>query len=166
MPPLPGMELGAPPPPAPRRLPASFVRRTRWNVGTLFGLALFVFGGLMTVAIFFAKPLAALFPGFFALGGFFILKHSLQTAAQTLRAFRLGRATPGRVFSLGRDTTQRINQQHPFKLVYHYDVAGHQHEGTLISFDSTLATRRCGQPLWVLALEDEPTHSALYPPVA
>ena len=167
MPPLPGMELGPPPPETPRELPKGFALRTRLtgNVATWVGLIFFTFGTVMAIAISFASLWATLFPGFFALGGFGMLRHGLTHASNTLRAFRFGTAVAGTVHSIGLDPNNRINDQYARKLIYHFQVGNQLHEGTLISFDSTLSTRRHGQPLWVLYLPEDPSKNTLYPPV-
>jgi hypothetical protein len=59
----------------------------------------------------------------------------------------------------------RINDQYARKLVYHFQIENQLHEGSFSSFDSTLSTRRSGQPLWVLYLPEDPTKNTLYPPV-
>jgi hypothetical protein len=161
------MELGPPPPPTPRVLPKGFALRTRLtgNVATWVGLIFFTFGSLMAVAIFFASPWATLFPLFFALGGFGMLRLGLTQANNTLRAFRFGTAVAGQVHSVGLDSSNRINDQYARKLTYHFQIENQLHEGTLSSFDSTLSTRRSGQPLWVLYLPEDPTKNTLYPPV-
>ena len=167
MPPMPGMELGPPPPPAPRELPKGFAFRTRFsgNIATLVGLVFFGVGSILTIAFLFAHPLAALFPLFFALGGFGMLRYGLTTAGNTLRAFREGIAVAGRVHSVGLDHTQQVNGKYPYKLLYHFDIGSYTHEGRVISFDSTLSQRRQGQPLWVLYVENAPDKNTLYPPV-
>jgi hypothetical protein len=167
MPPLPGMELGPPPPTTPRVLPKGFALRTRLtgNVATWVGLIFFTFGSLMAIAIFFASPWATLFPLFFALGGFGMLRLGLTQASNTLKAFKHGTAVAGHVHSVGLDSSNRINDEYARKLIYHFQVENQLHEGTLSSFDSTLSTRRSGQPLWVLYLPDDPTKNTLYPPI-
>jgi len=167
MPPLPGMELGPPPPAAPRTLPKGFALRTRLtgNIATWVGLIFFTFGSLMTVAIFFAKPWASLFPLFFVLGGFGMLRLGLTQANNTLRAFRFGTAVAGSVHQVSFDTSQSVNGKHPYKLTYHFQVGGNLHEGAIVSFDSTLSQRRSGQPLWILFHPDDPAQNTPYPPV-
>lgn len=167
MPPLPGMELGPPPPPTPRELPKGFAFRTRFtsNIATLVGLIFFGVGSILTIAFLFAHPLAALFPLLFALGGFGMLRYGLTTAGNTLRAFRTGLAKEGKVHSVSFDTTTTVNGKHPYKLTYHFQLDGQLHEGKVVSFDSTLSQRRSGQPLWVLYVEGAPDKNTLYPPV-
>jgi hypothetical protein len=99
------------------------------------------------------------------LGGFSMLRYGWKSASATLRAFQQGTATKGKIAGINIDTTQSINNQHPWKLIYHFTAGGQQHEGVLISWDSTIASRRTGQPLWVLYVEDDPSQCTLYPPV-
>jgi hypothetical protein len=92
-------------------LPKGFALRTRLtgNVATWVGLIFFTFGSLMAIAIFFASPWATLFPLFFALGGFGMLRLGLTPANNTLRAFRFGTAVAGHVHSVDLDSSNRIN---------------------------------------------------------
>lgn len=162
------MELGPPPPEAPRPLPKGFAWRTRVsrNIATLVGFGLLFVAALMLIPMLAQGLwLPALFPAFFALGGFGMARYGISHANGVLRAFRHGVAERGKVASIGRDFSQSVNGTHPFKLIYHFPVNGHWHEGRLISFDSTLGERRPGQPLWVLYLADQPEVSTLYPPV-
>ncbi len=167
MPPLPGMELGPPPPSAPRALPNGFAFRQRvtGNIMTVVGAGFLTIGSLFTWAMLVAKPWVALFPGFFALGGFFMTRQGLLHAGKVLRAFRTGVAVEGRVASVSSDMSTTVNGRHPLKLTYHFAVGGHEHEGVVVSWDSTIENRMSGQPLWVLYVEDDPAQSTLYPPV-
>ncbi len=168
LPPPPGKELGPPPPAAPRPLPKGFALRTRLtsNMATLIGGAFLLIAFMMGLPMVVQKLwLPALIPAFFALGGFGMVRHGLAHANGILRAFRHGVAEKGKIASIGKDTTQSVNNVHPWKLVYHFPVNGHMHEGKVISFDSTIGKRMPGQPLWVLYLPDQPDLSTLYPPV-
>jgi hypothetical protein len=167
MPPMPGMELGPPPPATPRALPKGFAFRQRFskNIATILGLAISMFSLLFFLAMLRAKPVVAVLPGLFLLGGLSMLRYGWKTASATLRAFRYGVATEGRIAAIKLDTTQSINSQHPWKVIYHFTADGQQHEGVLISWDSTIASRRTGLPLWVLYVEGDPSQCTLYPPV-
>jgi len=168
MPPPPGTELGPPPPPAPRVLPQKFVFRTLCsrNFGFLFGA---IFGGvgsvMMIPMMLTGMWLPALFPALFVIGGFSVLKYGLNQGRNTIQAFSKGESVKGTVASLELDTTQSINGKHPWKLLYHFPVNDQLHEGKVVSFDSTMATRRIGQPLWVLYLPSDPEKNTLYPPL-
>ena len=167
MPRLPGQELGEPPPPAPRTFPKGIAFRTRWsgNVATLMGGAFFLLGSFFFLAFLREKSFAALFPLLFVVGGFFMFRLGWQNATRTLRAFRHGTAVAGKVHECRLDTTQSLNKRHPYKLTWHFTVGGHQYEGTLTSFDSTLGSRGGGQPLWVLYDPRDPGQNTIYPPV-
>lgn len=167
MPPRPGMELGAPPPPRPRELPRGFVRRTRWfnNTAIIAGTVFSVFGGGMLAAMLALKSFAAIIPACFLIGGISMLRYGWVHASSILRAFREGIAVPGEIKSVLLDTTQSINRRHPWKLVYHFIVDGHTQEGSVVSFDSTLQERRAGQPLWVLYVAEDPDQNTPYPPL-
>jgi hypothetical protein len=167
MPPLPGHELGEPPPPVPRKLPNGFAFRTRWtsNIATLVGGGFLAVGLLFLIAFIKAKTWAVVIPIFFMTGGFFVFLHGWRHASSVLRAFRKGVAVRGEVFECKVDRTQSMNGEHPFKLTWHFAVGNRQFEGTLTSFDSTLGSRARGQPVWVLYVADDPEQNTLYPPV-
>ncbi|TLD69818.1 hypothetical protein FEM03_15965 [Phragmitibacter flavus] len=167
MPPMPGMAIGAPPPPAPRSVPSGFPLRVLLtnNIASIIGAIIFGAGAFMTLMFLVAGNWGALFPGLFALGGFLVLRFGIKQGRSTLHAFRDGIAVEGKVHQVSKDTTTTVNGEHPWKLVYHFRVADHLHQGVLISFDSTLSKRVSGQPLWVLYVPENPEKNTLYPPV-
>ncbi len=167
MPPLPGMELGSPPPAAPRALPKQYEFRVKWssNIASLVGGLFFLVGTILFIPMVIVKTWAALFPLLFMTGGFFMFCYGRQHAAGVLKAFRDGLAVQGKIASVAMDTSQQINGRHPWRLVYHFPVSGCYQEGVLTSFDSTVGQRVSGQPLWVLYVEDDPTLSTVYPPL-
>ena len=161
------MELGPAPPEAPRSLPRGYAFRkcVSHNIATLVGSAFLFMGSMMLVPM--AKNgiwLPMLFPGFFALGGFFMVRQGLISAGSGLRAFRRGVAVSGTIASVSMDLTTKINNKHPWKILYHFPVNGQLHEGSLVTFESTFS-QRMGQPVWVLYLPEDPAHSTLYPAV-
>jgi hypothetical protein len=169
LPPPPGMSLGEPPPPTPRKLPRTYVKRVRWteNIATLVGL------GFSAVGILFAVPmivnklwLPALAPAFFLLGGVSMFRHGWKIAAGRLRAFRIGKAVQGSIHRIETDSTQQINGRHPLRVVYHFPVGDQLQEGVITTFDSTASRRSSGQPVWVLYNEADPTENAIYPPLS
>lgn len=167
MPPPPGQELGPPPPEVPRALPSGYAFRTRFfNLSVLLGIGFSGFSGLFLIQVLKnGQWLLALLPGFFLLGGLSCLRYGWSRASGILRAFRRGIAVPGKVASVCLDTTQSVNQKHPWKLTYHFTLDGRLYEGVITSFDSTLAQRAAGQPLWVLYVEKDPTQNTIYPPL-
>jgi hypothetical protein len=168
MPPPPGMDIGPPPPEAPRTIPKTYAFRIRWsrNIALIIGLAFTVFGGFLTSVFFFVNKWIALIPLFFFIGGFFMARLGWKNASATLKAFRYGQAVKGKIHSVSRDTSQSVNGKHPLLLVYHFDVDGILTEGVLSSFDTTLTKRFSGEPIWVLYVKEDPTKNAIYPPLA
>jgi len=162
-----GSVLGDEPPPAPRKLPKGFALRTRFtgNIATIAGSAFFFVGSLIFWGLVKAKTFAALFPFFFMISGFFLFRYGWKSASTVLRAFRRGVAVPGEVYECRIDRTQSVNGDHPYKLTWHFTVEGREYEGTLTSYDSTLGSRGCGQPLWVLYVPRDPAQNTIYPPV-
>jgi hypothetical protein len=167
MPPPPGSDPGPEPPDTPRKLPKGFAFRTLWsrNLLVIIGGVFFGGGALMSSLMLMAKTWAVLFPAFFVVGGFFMFLHGRKVAKGILRAFRHGKAVAGKVYQVSLDTTQSINERHPWRLVYHFPVDGQNHEGVLTSYDSTVGTRGSGQPVWVLYVEDDLDQNTLYPPL-
>lgn len=167
MPPPVGMGLGDAPPSAPRVLPKGFAFRQKWshNLGTLAGGILFLVSSLVFVGFVNARSWGALAPLFFMLLSAAMFIHGRRSAVAVLNAFRYGVAAEGKVDSLQLDTTQSINQKHPWVMTYHFPVGGSLVEGKLTSYNSTLGKRSVGQPLWVLYLESDPTQSTIYPPL-
>ena len=92
------------------------------------------------------------------------MRRSHAAAASTLNAFVRGTAVEGKVVGVSQDTSQSINGQHPWKLTYHFPVGGQLHEGTVVSWDSTITACSAGQPLWVLYLLADPEQNTAYPP--
>ncbi len=167
MPRMPGMELGPAPPDAPRALPRHFAFRLKWsqNIGVIIGLGMLLICGVMFAAMLKAHTWLAVAPALFSLLGLLAFVSGRRDAANTLRAFRHGMAAEGRIASVAQDTTQSVNGRHPWRMVYHFTAGDQPREGVITSFDSTLASRRSGQPLWVLYMPDDPDQSTPYPPL-
>jgi hypothetical protein len=168
MPPPPGMDIGPEPPSPPRKLPSGFATRMRLsgNVTTIFGLVFTGFGALLTLAMIGAKSWAVVFGGAFALGGLLMLKSGLQSANRILDAFKKGRAVRGKVSTVRQDTTTKVNDRHPWDIVYTFESGGHQYEGKMQTFETATANRYQGwPPVWVLVVEGDPDRNTLYPPV-
>ena len=166
--PPPGMEIGPPPPPTPRKLPPAYVRRVRWtsNLPVLIGGGFFLFGLLLFIPMVANRLWAALLPAFFMLGGGSMFRYGWRQASGVLQAFRHGRAVEGRVHRVSWDTSTTVNGEHPWKLVYVFTADDMRREGIITTFDSTAGERSSGQPLWVLYDEADPSRSAIYPPLA
>ena len=167
MPPQPGEGLGPPPPPIPRPLPRGFEFRQKWsrNIlaligGIFFLIGGFIFLGFLLLGLLIGTPL----PLLFMIGGFVMLRIGRSHARRTLNAFTRGTVVEGKIFSVAQDTSQTMNGAHPWKLTYHFPVNGQLHEGTIVSWDSTITARAAGQPLWVLYLPDDPAQNTAYPP--
>ncbi len=168
MPPLPGMELGPEPPPAPRELPEGFERRHKWTANplTLVGLIFSLVGWVLLIAFVFALPLFAPLPLLFVVLGWVLLRAGRRMAARTLNAFRLGRAVKGMITDVQLNTQYEVNGRHPWRIGYAFTTAnGEQHEGSASTFDSSAQDRQRGQPIWVLVVDDQPDHNTIYPPV-
>jgi hypothetical protein len=168
MPPPPGMDMGPAPPPPPRQLPKGFALKVGFtrNLATIFGLVISLFAGLITFALVSQGSWGAVFPGFFLLGGLALLRMGILNALHTLQAFRKGIAIKGRIASVTQDTQTKVNNRHPWNIVYTFESEGHSHDGKAITFDAETAVRLYGRPpAWVLVVEGKPDRNTLYPPV-
>jgi hypothetical protein len=168
MPPPPGQGLGEPPPPVPRPLPKCFAFRHKWsrNILALVGGIFFVAGSFIFVAFLLVGRLAGTpLPLLFMIGGLAMLRIGRRHAATTLNAFVRGIAVEGKVVRLSRDLSQTMNGEHPWKLTYHFPVGTQLREGVVVSWDSTVAARSPGQPLWVLYLPEDHDQNTTYPPL-
>lgn len=168
LPPPPGMDIGPPPPAAPRKLLPRYVRRVRItsNIAVMVGAGFFMFGLLMFIPMVVNRLWAAVLPGFFMLGGGSMFRYGWRQASGVLNAFRYGRAVEGKVHRVSWDTSTTVNGEHPWKLVYVFTADNQRYEGSVTTFDATAGERSSGQPLWVLYNEADPTQSAIYPPLA
>ena len=167
LPPPPGMELGSPPPDAPRALPKGFEVRVLWtrNVFAMVGGIFLLVAAPLMIALFFVKPIAGLFPMIHATVGFLLFRHGRSKGLSTIHAFRDGRAVKGEVSEVYVDTSTRVNGRSPWLLKYKFPVRGQMHEGEVRTWDADTAERERGQPLWVLYVEEAPEKNTLYPPL-
>jgi hypothetical protein len=162
------MDIGPEPPAPPRKLPSGFAMRMRLtgNVTTIIGLVFTGFGGLLTLAMINAPSWAILFGAFFLLAGLLMVKAGLGTANRILDAFKNGRAVKGKVSTVRQDTTTKVNDRHPWDIVYTFESEGHPYEGKMQTFETATANRFQGwPPVWVLVVEGDPERNTLYPPV-
>ena len=167
MPALPGSQLGSPPPEAPRELPKGFAFRMLWS-GNVLVMVGAIFGGIGTILflpMLVLFPPAALLPLVFMILGFVLFRSGRKAAKRTLKAFVNGTAIAGEVADVSRDHSESTNGQHPWKVTYHFNVDGTLHEGSAKSYDSTVAKRTAGQPVWVLYLAKDPAVNTIYPPL-
>lgn len=165
----PGMEIGPRPPDAPRSIPKRYARKVMWtsNFMTLVGLGFVAVGSLFTIPFLVNKLwVPSLIGMFFLVGGGIMFWTAFQAGRSRLRAFRYGKIVEGKVRSVRSDTSVSVNNQNPYKLIYHFPVGDTLQEGSIVTFDSTAWERQPGQPLWVLYDEKDPENSAIYPPLA
>jgi hypothetical protein len=152
LPALPGGNPGPTPPPAPRALPEGYERRLRYwkNVEVLIGI-------VFTIAFCWT----ILFP---IIGVLLWLKGS-RRAERTLRALRHGQLTRGRITSIELDTTQSINDQHPWTIAFDFDTPNGPGRGTSTAWDPFNARRSRGDVLWVAYTSMSESEAAIWPPI-
>ena len=113
-----------------------------------------------------AKSWAALFPGFFLLGGIGMIKQGIVHAVRTLDAFRNGTAILGKIATVEIELDTQSSGQKPWIIIYAFELDGQNHEGKLTTLDSAVAEQfRKHKPVWVLAVKGNPARNTLYPPV-
>ena len=168
MPPLPGMELGPEPPPAPRALPPGFERKQKWtgNPLALVGLIFSLVGWLLLLVFVFVLPLFAFIPLIFVVLGWVLLRAGRKESGRVLNAFKFGRAVKGAITEVHVDSSYSVNGRHPWRIHYSFQAAdGSTHEGSAMTFDTSAMDRQRGQPLWVLVVDAQPDQNTIYPPV-
>jgi hypothetical protein len=140
--------------------------RARLNFLMIGGLAFVLLGGMMTAFLISVKSWAALFPGFFFLGGLGMVKEGFRQGVRTLDAFRNGTGILGKVTSVRRDHQTEMNNRNPWDICYSFPMDGQTREGKVTTFESDTAERfSVNRPVWVLAVEKRPERNTLYPPI-
>lgn len=150
LPSLPGGDPGPRPPAVPRELPAGYALRVRWtgNVDVMIGL-------VFTVLFFWTV--------IFGVVGVMLFQRGWKRADGWLAALRSGRATGGVLAEVIVDTSQHVNNVHPWKLTYTYERAdGTIGEGFVTVWDPSSARRHAGDAIWVVY---EGEASSIWPPL-
>ncbi len=167
LPPPPGRDIGPEPPNPPRKLPIGFERRIRWteNVLVIIG-AIFSVVGVIPVLLFTQVHHAGILVfAIFLVMGIAMFVSGWKKAAHTLRAFKHGRAVKGEITEVYLDTTETINNRHPWRISYKFDADGQMMDDYAKTWDASAALRSAGQPLWVLYVVNDPSQNTIYPPV-
>jgi hypothetical protein len=148
-----GLDAGKPPGPPPRKIPAVYVKKLKYkNVHFLIGI-IFLVPFIWTII--------------FPIIGFFLLRHGLKVANKKLEALEKGVKTEGILTDIYKDTSQSVNGRHPWKIEYEFKTRN----GELISAKKTGAWnsnnryRKPNDKLWVVYLTEDPSVSAIWPPV-
>ncbi len=167
MPSLPGSVLIGEPPPAPRDLPKGFEMQQKWgrNPLAIVGGIFLLIGAIQFIVFIFVLPFIVPLPLIFLIVGFFLYRAGRRQSNRAIRAMRDGRAVKGQLREVYVDETLRVNQRHPYRLVYEFDTGLEKVEGFAQTFDDTAAERLPGQPVWVLYVENEPALNTIWPPV-
>lgn len=163
--PLPGLpprilaELALPapevpyPPDTPRQFPAGYANRVRYWKNVLFIL------GVVFTTVFCWSII-------FPMIGIPLWYYGHRKAERQLRALSLGRAVEGTITKVFRDTSQTINNEHPWQIDYRFETPTGTQEGAVTSWDPLTARREAGERVWVV-YDQAPDHTAssLWPPV-
>ena len=159
-------DRGAPPPPAPRALPAAFrdplTKNALVKAGKLVMVLAVAFIGL-TCATGHGIGLI----GLFALWAGHALKRAGQKAGELrLRMLEHGAAAQGEIVRVHLGAGETLDGRHLREIEYTFDVDGNQRAGKLRSTCPSSGLRQPGEPVWVVYDPRDPTNSSLWPPVA
>jgi len=176
LPPQPGEAREAPfimPPPAPRPIADSFAWKLLYSDGWFIAGMIFSILGvtfscigvsflLAVVTMLIGLPFALL--GFaFLIGGCAIIFWRYQKARTTVRVLQVGQAVRGEIVSVEQNLNVRVNQQHPWEIVYRFSVSGGSFEGKVSTLKKLPETLQVGKSVAVLYLPENPAHNAIYP---
>ena len=153
MPALPGGDPGPRPPDVPRTLPRGYENRIRYwkNVYVLIGF-------FFTIVFFWT----IIFP----LIGIPLWIVGRKKAKSKLAALRQGNPTRGWITSCEVDTSQTINNRHPWRIVYGFKLLdGQKSSGVAIGWDPINQKRKVGDVMWIVFTEGSPPQSAIWPPI-
>lgn len=153
LPALPGGNPGPCPPDIPRELPRGYKNRILYwkNVNFLIG---FCFTIIFCWTIIF--PLI----------GIPLWIIGTKRARRKLSALQHGNPTRGRVTSCEVDTTQAINNRHPWRIVYEFDVSdGQTSSGIAIGWDQINQKRKENDVMWIVFTQNIAINSAIWPPI-
>lgn len=165
--------LGPAPPPAPRSLPARFLRRELFskNSGVWVGMIFGTFGGIFPlifgiISIFnpLLLPAAALCL-VFPLPGAIIAGLSWRRAKRRVDLLRAGSSVRGSIESMQPDRTTTINGRHPTRLAWLFEVEGRRHGGALSSVDGDFSGLSVGDPIHIIFDPKDPDRSDVWPVV-
>jgi hypothetical protein len=169
------VETGVKVPPAPRSIPATYVRQRLWfSVTSLVGMLFMGIAGLMmtsgAVLLLFAHERAGLylilFPSLHFVLGAAIFHFGRRKARRQIMSLQHGVPVDAVVSASEPDRTQSFNGRNPWMLRYTFDVKGVPFEGSVSTYNISLA-RRYGvnARVKVVYLSTDPDANCLYPPM-
>ena len=173
--PTPGeARLAAPPPPAPRALPAPFPRRERFapDSGIWVGLIWIAFTGLFPLIfalISVGAPVmlpAAAGSLIFVVPGAVITGLSLRRASRRLSLLRTGHSAVGTISAVDEDRSRTVDDRYPHRLSYLFEVEGQRHAGSVTSIREDLRAFEVGHPIHVIYNPADPDHNDVWPVIA
>ncbi|MCG2784348.1 MAG: DUF3592 domain-containing protein [Anaerolineae bacterium] len=176
IPPQPGVAREEPllaPPPAPRPIADSFAWKLVFSDGWfIVGMVFAILGGtfscvglsllLAVVTILVGIPFALL--GFaFLVGGGAVIFWRYQKARTTVRVLQVGQAVRGEIVSVEQNYNVRVNQRHPWQIVYRFQANGQGYQGQVSTLNALDNAIQAGNAVYVLYLPDAPENNAIYP---
>lgn len=176
IPPRPGVAREEPlimPPPAPRPISDSFAWKLVFSDGWFIaGMVFALLGGIFSfIGVILTLALVTMIIGIpFALLGFAFLSLGVaaifwryQKARTTVRVLQVGQAVRGEIVSVEQNYNVRVNQRHPWKIVYRFQASGSEFEGQVSTLNMPGDSLRVGNPVAVLYLPENPLQNAIYP---
>jgi len=176
--PLPaGPDRGPGPPPPPRALPLKFLIRSFWLRNTMvwFGLILSAFPTFFLFIMMLAAAqsdddipwllLGSFLSIFFAVG-FGMLGFGIRKAMRQKRALQWGQAEAGYIERVSYDTSTRVNGRSPYLVHFWFERAGARHRTSKSTFNEQVTTHYPNEPVWVVAMDNDPSVCSLWPPFA
>lgn len=106
-----------------------------------------------------------LFTLIFPLTGLGLLLATWRENRREIKAYVWGRPTAARKLSFGEDLRTRINNRHPWKLSWEFDLEGRRYTGSISSMrKDDLDDLAAGEQVPVLYLEEDPAVNTVYVP--
>ncbi|PKN93524.1 MAG: hypothetical protein CVU44_09235 [Chloroflexi bacterium HGW-Chloroflexi-6] len=176
IPPRPGVAREEPllaPPPAPRPIADSFAWKLVFSDGWFIaGMVFAILGGTFTcvglgmslalVTLLIGIPFALL--GFaFLVGGGAAIYWRYQKARTTVRVLQVGQAARGEIVSVEQNYNVRVNQRHPWQIVYRFQANGQGYQGQVSTLNTLDSAIQAGNAVYVLYLPDAPENNVIYP---
>ncbi len=152
LPNIPGSHPGKRPPVAPRHLSRAYwwrvmlTKNVMVSIGVVFTL---VFGWTVL----------------FGLIGIPLWIIGYRKGKRKLNALKKGLPTKGEILEVTVDTTQRINNRHPFLIHYHFETPGGVYTDKTEAWDPVHRKRGKGEHIWVVYDPENHASNNIWPPV-
>ncbi len=90
----------------------------------------------------------------------------MKTANDELIPLEQGKATVGEIIDIRKDYTQSLNGQSPTIVEFQFEFGGNQYIGNVGNiYESFHLTKKIGDKLWVVYMQNDPEKSSVWPPL-